>query len=93
MNINEMSDEDAAVIQRALTFTELVAAEQADLRQRIAELERHNKLLRAVAVSLDSYFSCDINNSNLMDNLQGKLEKALLSAIDGGALDATQSPD
>ena len=65
---------------------EYVTAEQLETaEQRVADLERQNELLRAVAEAADSYLSGDPNNSNLTTNLQNALEKKLLAAIDGGA--------
>jgi hypothetical protein len=62
---------------RQLVNSRIVAAQkQAELLQRIADLERHNELLREIAAVANRY---DVNGKPFFDAYQ--------AAIDGGALE------
>jgi hypothetical protein len=70
-----MSKGENEAIRQLVILKINTAKKQAELLQRIAELERHNELLRAIADVANRY---DVNGKPFFDAYQ--------AAIDGGAI-------
>lgn len=84
-----MTDEDEAVLRGAIVRMNAYDVERFnEYERRIADLERHNELLRAVAEA--SKPVCDFSMQLIHEWLEpkiAKLNEALVASIDGGAME------